>query len=105
MLGDTDITLFFNVSEFATAVTYTRIGSPATTVNGIYTPAEKDNPLQQIAIENLDPQFKCATADVPNLRHNDTFVISGVTWYCCKMDVDGTGITTVYLSKSRATAL
>ncbi len=98
MIGDGDMAAFFDPADFGTAALYTRTGQQQKTVNGIFIPAEQGNQLQTTGIENLRPQFVCATADVPDLRHNDTFVISSVTYYCSGMTVDGTGITTIELS-------
>jgi len=101
MIGDDDIAEFFDPDEFAVPALYARIGQYQKTVNGIFIPAGQDIMLQDTALEALKPQFICATADVPDLRRNDTFVISSVTYYAGPNNPDGTGVTTIQLSLDR----
>src|SRR3990172_7327844 len=85
---------------------------PVLTVDAIYTPQGGqassikvlfDNDFKVIdlstGIESAAPAVTCKTSDVASVKHNDTLVISSVTYYVSGIQQDGTGITILILSK------
>jgi len=89
---------YFDTDDFAVAATITiGNGSPAT-VNGIF-----DAPFLLAAaglgVEANDPQFLCATADVPGIGHGDTAIINSTTYKVRGVQPDGTGQTLLILEE------
>jgi len=85
---------------------------PVLTVDAIYTPQGGqassikvlfDNDFKVIdlstGIESAAPAVTCKTSDVASVKHNDTLVISSVTYYVSGIQQDGTGITILILSR------
>lgn len=73
--SDADRAAFLDIDEFGLAATITIGGSPAA-VNGILTTAFAEA-LADIAtgVESEMPIFKCASADVTGVDHNDPITV------------------------------
>ncbi|MBI3582379.1 MAG: hypothetical protein HY096_00330 [Nitrospinae bacterium] len=97
MITDNDIDVFFS-DDFAQDATYTPQGGSASTIKVIF-----DNDFKTIdmatGIESAGPSVTCKALDVASVKHNDTLVISSVTYYVSGIQKDGTGITILLLSK------
>jgi len=52
-----------------------------------------------LEIENAGPMAMAATTDITGIKHRDTLVIDTITYYVIEIHDDGTGITTLLLSK------
>lgn len=96
--GDTERAIFFSISDFADAGTYTPAGGSAATVNGIF---DKDYALSDlggsVGISSNDPRFICLTSDVSSAANGDQIVVRSVTYIIRQVEDDGTGITTLAL--------
>ena len=55
--------------------------------------------LLGLEIENARPMAMAATTDITGIKHRDTLVIDTITYYVIEIHDDGTGITTLLLSK------
>lgn len=101
---DDDMAAMLDSDLGTISVIYTHGTDAPKTIRAVYVPAEQGNKMQTIEIENVKPYLKCATVDVPTLRHGDSFAISSTTWYCCDMTVDGIGMTKIDISKDKYVA-
>ena len=52
-----------------------------------------------LEIENARPMAMAATADIAGIKHRDALVINTITYYVVEIRDDGTGVTTLLLSK------
>ena len=52
-----------------------------------------------LEIENARPVAMAATTDITGIKHRDALVIDTITYYVVEIRNDGTGITTLLLSK------
>ena len=86
--------------DIATSAVFAH-GAVVATINGIF-----DNEFTAVRIiggveiEAGQPQYTSPSADVATAVHNDTLVIGDVTYYIKGIEPDGTGLTTLILSKS-----
>lgn len=96
----TDLSQFFDTDDFALSVTFT---DPALgTVR-----AMADNAVEEIDIGVLaeNPILDCRTSDIVGVVEGSTLTIEGVTFTVLDRKDDGTGITTLELSKGDASVL
>jgi len=52
-----------------------------------------------LEIENARPVAMVATTDITGIKHRDVLVINTITYYVVEIRDDGTGVTTLLLSK------
>lgn len=52
-----------------------------------------------VGVESASPAAHCKTSDLTGVKHNDTLVIEGTTYYVTEIHPDGTGMTLLILSK------
>ena len=52
-----------------------------------------------LEIENAGPMAMAATTDITGIKHRDALVIDTIAYYVVEIRNDGTGITTLLLSK------
>lgn len=99
---DLDIHAFFDTDAFAQIAVYTHIGYPAAQIPVIFD--SEYSVVQEIGEPGmgvLTPQALCKTADVANASRGDTLVVNGTTYYVQEVRPDGTGITTLILSRDQ----
>jgi hypothetical protein len=75
----TDLSVFFNTSEFAESVTYTATGAAARTITVILT--AEDPAIQTPAPPGDSMIILAKYADIAAPRRGDTFTINSETWY------------------------
>jgi len=94
----TDLAVFFDTADFATAATYRPpIGAPST-VNGIF----RNEPVlleDQIGggIRSALPMFQCATADLPFAEQGAVLEVDGTVYRIASVQPDGSGVTRLEL--------
>ncbi|MFA6148661.1 MAG: hypothetical protein WC899_10685 [bacterium] len=102
---DLDLAAFFDVDGgFAVTATYIpAVGGAPTNIPVIfdneYAAAEYDRLADRASLESTSPRVVCRDADVPGISHGATLAISGTTYYVIEVRPDGTGVTTLVLSK------
>lgn len=89
-----DLATFLNTNEFATSITYN-----SNVIKGIFDDAYKGINMATGEIESTDPQVVVKTSDVSDIEHGNNLVISSTTYYVIGIQPDGTGLTTLILSK------
>lgn len=95
-----DLDAIFDTDEYAQTVTYIRQGYASAQIPVIF-----DNEYSvtlgvgEPGMGVPSPQALCKTADVANASRGDTFVVGGTTYYVQEVQPDGTGITTLILSR------
>ena len=95
-----DLDSIFDTDEYAQTATYTRQGYASTQIPVIF-----DNEYSvtrgvgEPGMGLPSPQALCKTADVANASRGDTFIVGGTTYYVQEVQPDGTGITTLILSR------
>ena len=87
---------------------------PILTVDAIYTPSggtaktikvvfESEylsvQVVGDVGVESASPAAYCKSADIIGVQHGDTLAISGTTYNIIGIQPDGTGMTTLILSK------
>lgn len=89
-----DLSTFIDTDEFAVSITYN-----STSIAGIFDDEYKGvNPLTG-EIEATAPQVIVKTSDVSGIVHGSTLTINSTTYYVINIMQDGTGLTTLLLSK------
>lgn len=91
----TDLTTFLNSDEFAIDIIYN-----STTIQGIFDNAFVEDQQNDISVETLQPQVIVKTSDVSGVSHGQSMTINGVTYYVIGIQSDGTGLTTILLSRN-----
>lgn len=87
------------LSDFGVDATYTPDGGSPSTVKTIFLNEYYSVDAGTVGMEMSQPIAVIRTADAPNLAHNDTFVISAVTYKAVNVRPDGTGMTEVALEE------
>lgn len=92
---EADLNVFFDTKDFAQSATYTPAGGQAKTINCIF-----DDAFAAVqGVESSDPQVLVKDSDVIDVKHGDTLAVAGTTYKVRGIHPDGTGITTLILSK------
>ena len=89
-----DLPVFLNSNDFAVTVTYN-----STSIVGIFDDAYKGINLATGEIESTDPQVIVRASDISGLEHGATLIINSVTYYVTAIHTEGTGLTTLILSR------
>jgi hypothetical protein len=95
-----DLSVFFNVADFATAAAYLVAGAPddaePATVNGVF-----DNAFEMVmgSVEDSGPRFLCRQADVPGVTHGATLTIGTTMYQVVGVQPDGTGTVQLRLAR------
>jgi hypothetical protein len=87
------------LSDFGVDATYTPDGGSPSTIKTIFLNEYYSVDAGTVGMEMSQPIAVIRTADAPNLAHNDTFVISAVTYKAVNVRPDGTGMTEVALEE------
>jgi hypothetical protein len=99
---DLDLAAFFDTDAFAQTAVYTRLGYSSIPIPVIFD--SEYSVVQEIGEPGMgvpSPQALCKTADVANASRGDTLVVNGTTYYVQEVRPDGTGITTLILSRDQ----
>jgi len=95
-----DLDTIFDTDEHAQTAIYIRQGYASAQIPVIfdneYSTAEG---IGEPGMGVPSPQVLCKTADVPSASHGDTLLVGGITYYVQEVRPDGTGITTLILSR------
>ena len=95
-----DLDSIFDTDEYAQTATYIRQGYASAQITVIF-----DNEYSvtldvgEPGMGVPSPQALCKTADVADASRGDTFVVGGTTYYVQEVQLDGTGVTTLILSR------
>ena len=87
------------LSDFGVDATYTPDGGSPSVIKTIFLNEYYSVDAGTVGMEMSQPIAVIRTADAPNLAHNDTFVISAVTYKAVNVRPDGTGMTEVALEE------
>lgn len=91
--------VFFNTAEFAEEVTWTPLTGTAQTIAVLWDdPYRAANPVSG-QVEDTAPQCLAPTANIGGMTQGDMITRQGTDYYVIEMQPDGSGITTVVLSK------
>ena len=89
--------VFLDSDDFADAVTYTPSGGSASPINGIF---DKQYPAEnERGSITFTPRILVASTDVAGIQKNDTFLISGTTYYVFEPEPDDNGMRNILLSE------
>jgi len=93
-----DLDIFFQ--DFGVDAVYTPQGGAASTIRVLFdnTYVAVDTAGNVLA-ESKSPIAHCKTSDIQGIRHGDTLLINGTTYYIVEHQPDGTGISVLVLSK------
>ena len=89
-----------DTDAFAQAATYVRQGFPSVEIPVIFdSEYSVSEGIGEPGIGLASPQALCRTADVENASRDDTLAVGGTTYHIQEVRPDGTGITTLILSR------
>jgi len=87
---------------FSDPATYTPQGGEASVINGDFRNDFQMAQILGIDVESASPAFECKSTDITGVRHNDTLVISGTTYYVQGIQPEhSSGFTMLMLSKNQ----
>ena len=91
------------LTDFAVDATYTPSGGVVKTIKVVFDSEYLSvQVVGDVGVESETPTAHCKTSDLTGVKHNDTLVIEGTTYYVTEIHPDGTGMTLLILSKDRA---
>jgi hypothetical protein len=97
---DLDLAAFFDTDAFAQTAVYTRLGYPSVPVPVIFdTEYSVAQEIGETGVGVPSPQALCRTSDVANAGRGDKLVVNGTTYHVQEVRPDGTGVTTLILSR------
>ena len=89
-----DLPTFLDTDDFAVSITYN-----STSIAGIFDDEYRGVNQLTGEIEATAPQVIVKTSDVVGVAHGAVMVINSATFYVINIMQDGTGLTTILLSK------
>ncbi len=99
-MRDEDLTPFFNPDEHAVAAfIQTPDGAAVGTVKVILSLPVGEMQVGAGQVAHLQPSFQAPTADLEGVRKGYEATIGGTTYAVVRRENDGTGLSTVWLSK------
>ncbi len=96
---ESDIPKILAQMPMADTASYTRFGYASVDIKGIFENRTANDDTGQGSVRNTKPCFSCATADVESAGTKDTLALQGITYKVRSVEPDGTGWTTLWLSK------
>lgn len=87
------------LADFGVDSTYTPDGGSPITVKVIFLNEYYSVEAGNVGMEMSQPIAVLRSADAPNLAHNDTFLIEGITYKSVNVRPDGTGMTEVAMEQ------
>lgn len=102
MLGEDDLSVFFNPDEHAAAATIKEPGGALVrTANVIFNEPVQETQVGAGEVNHAQPSLMCPTADLAGVKKNYVFEIAGKgTFRVVRQSSDGTGVSTVFLMRS-----
>lgn len=100
MFGDDDLAFMFQAMD-SENVTWLH-NSTSTQIRAFF-----DRPSQEVKLygnesQTFNPHVTVRESQVVGVKVNDQMTVRGITYYIVEVDPDGTGLTCLYLSKTRA---
>lgn len=102
MLGDDDIDVFFDVTEFAEPVTF-HLGDDNApndrTITAIFD--DEFTPRTQgtgIVLDTTDPMLTCKSTDVADIQRETMVTVRGALYSVVQLQPDGQGMTVIVLA-------
>lgn len=93
MFYDNDLDDYF--TDFGVSASFSHAGGAPSTVTVIF-----DNAFQFLeGVQSTSPTVTCKTTDVATAIQGDTLTIGGTVFNIIEVQPDGTGITTLLLSR------
>lgn len=92
-----DLSVFFDLSDFAESAVITLSGGATRTVSAIFNTPSLSVEIYDQQIETDAPSALCKTVDLTGVKNNNSMAIGGKTYKIAKISDDGTGVSTVYL--------
>ncbi len=84
--------------EYEVSAAYTPVTGPADTIDGeLIDDTELDQNDVEVGERESQPRFTCATSDVPNAAHDDSFLIDSVTYKSVGVDKNRSSKTTTFI--------
>lgn len=96
MLGDDDISVFFNAREFAKTAVFELPGG-SRPVDGIFDEAAFDPQSGSTVIDGVNPVFTCSLDRVRDIPRGTLLNLDGRRWSVQDIDPEGTGLAIVNL--------
>lgn len=96
-VGDGDVASILGNGDFNVSAVFTRQAGGTVTTNGWFTDGTEQVNLLTNEVEAVRPTFDCETSAISTIKRGDSVVISTVTYKVARLQVLGTGITTVHL--------
>ncbi len=92
------VTPFFTNSPFVSSAIFAHTGVDQKLISIIF-----ENPYKGAQnIETSDPSCLCMDSEITDVALNDAIILAGgITYYITEIQPDGTGITTLVLSKDQ----
>lgn len=97
MIGDGDVAALIASDDFAVAAVFTKAAGGTVTTRGIFTDATQQSNLLTNEIETVNAMIDCDSSAISTVKRGDTVLISGVTYGIERLQLLGTGFTTVHL--------
>ena len=97
MPGDfitTDLAAFLNSNELGDVAIYN-----GNTINVLFLNEHEAVMLFGLEVESASPLIMARDSDISGIQHGSTIVVSGITYKVIDIQPDGTGLTTLILSK------
>lgn len=95
-----DLSIFFDIGDFADSAKYTPYGKRTKTIDGIFDNATAQlSATDEMAITIPQPRFYCRSVDVTGGAEGDKIVIRNTDYTVRVMVDDGTGVSTLFLEK------
>jgi hypothetical protein len=97
---ESDLPDMFDVEEgFAEVVVYKEDGQPDVAIKAMFDDVSTEIDVLAGDTKSSNPLIWFATDDAPDVTQKDTFVICGNTFQVLSVAPDGSGVTTVELTK------
>lgn len=95
-----DLSIFFELDDFAVPALYTAAGKRPVVISGIFdNPSATENITDFLDVVIPKPRFMCRTVDVPNCAEDDKIKIEGVAYTIRVVTNDGEGVTSMLLER------
>lgn len=93
-------TLFVETVGFATSASYTPAGGSAVAISVIFSEPHEESAPEGILFANTGPIVLARTSDLPTARRDELLITGGVRYTITEARPDGTGVTTLRLTRA-----
>ena len=94
-----DISLFFDIAEFASAAVIRRTDNTDLSVSVILNTPTRDMQFYDLSVEAEVPNVAVRSSDLVGVNARNSLTLNSITYEISKIHSDGIGITTLYLKK------